>query len=404
MDAEKRRTEILKEEAAKLRGRTATTEEVERLIALADGPPPAEESPPFFSRLARPLARVWKSIFIRRPVRVGFLYPKLHLGGAEIWLDMLIAHRDPRIEWAGVNLWLPGSDEKMKAGLTEKTVVSEGDDGATSLAERSDVLVAWNVDSVSDRVPNFTGPVVLVSHGAGEWSAKMAALAGDRVTHFAAVSETAAEAFKGLTMDVKILHNGADPARARPTRPRDEVRAEWGLRPREKAVGFVGRYSWEKNPLAAAIACAQLGPRYRPIYVGDGWKREEVYAAIEQIHRRAIVRPRTDRVGDVLAGLDCFVLASPSEGFSLGMTEAWLAGVPVVATRVGAVPEIESVHGRLIEPVPVCPTPGDLARAVRRAISERNHPTIDRARQVAAEHFTAQTMGRRWCDWLSKIS
>lgn len=82
------------------------------------------------------------------------------------------------------------------------------------------------------------------------------------------------------------------------------------------------------------------------------------------------------------------------------MIEAWLCGVPVVATPVGAVPEIEAMYGKMVCRVPVCPTPRQLARAVRCAINKRNLPTLDRAREVAAEHFTDAAMGRRWCDWL----
>lgn len=333
-----------------------------------------------------------------RPIRVGFLFNRLDLGGAEIWLDTLVSHRDHRIEWSGVNLWLPGSDESMKSRLARKVTVSEGD--ATKLADRSDILVAWNVDSIAERVPFFDGPVVLVSHGAGDWSADMARLAGSRATHFVAISDAAGSAFDGLNVDYNVILNGVDPSRVEATNPREATREAWGLTPDEIAIGYVGRYSWEKNPLAAALACADLGPRYVPVYVGDGWRRDDVLRALEQAHPRPIVLPRVEHVGDVLAALDCYVLASPSEGFPLGMIEAWLAGVPVVATPVGALPGLERLHGQLVRRVPVCPSPRELADAVVAATSDEHAAVVDRARRVANANYTAAKMGRRWAEYL----
>jgi glycosyltransferase involved in cell wall biosynthesis len=88
------------------------------------------------------------------------------------------------------------------------------------------------------------------------------------------------------------------------------------------------------------------------------------------------------------------VLAVPSflEGFPLVVVEAMLAGIPVVATRVGGIPEIVVPEdtGLLV------PT-GDadaLSQAIHRLVTDevlRAH-VIERARSVAMEQFTAATM------------
>ena len=112
----------------------------------------------------------------------------------------------------------------------------------------------------------------------------------------------------------------------------------------------------------------------------------------------------TRYVGDALHGLDCLMLVTPAEGMSLSIIEAWLSGVPVVATRVGAIPELERDHGTLAVTVPVDLEPIDLARAVRQAISKENIRTIEHAREVARQYYTVEAMSRRWFAFLRSFA
>ena len=77
----------------------------------------------------------------------------------------------------------------------------------------------------------------------------------------------------------------------------------------------------------------------------------------------------TRLVGNVLLALDGFLLAGASEGFSLALAEAWYCSMPAAATRVGAVPELERRHGRLVSPVPIHSLPEELAQAVEYALT-----------------------------------
>ena len=64
----------------------------------------------------------------------------------------------------------------------------------------------------------------------------------------------------------------------------------------------------------------------------------------------------------LLPGLDAFVLSSLHEGLSIALVEALAAGVPIVATRVGGIPElvIHGQYGLLVPPS----EPGALASAM----------------------------------------
>jgi len=335
-------------------------------------------------------------------IRVGFIYPDLAMGGAERWLASLLSFSlDERIAWQGVALvGKKKSDSATLRSITDQVPLMQ----VVGLAGNCDCIVAWGPNCLSALPANFPGPVVLVSHGCGDWSSDMLKPNIPLATHFAAVSSPAAEPF-GSALDVTIILNGADVSRCQPSQPREMTRKAMGLGEHEKAVGYVGRFSPEKNPLAAAMAVAELGRPFRAVYAGGGWREGAVKNAVNEILPDAIFLPRVDdSVGDVLNALDCFVLASPSEGMSLAIVEAWLAGTPVVATRVGAIPELEREHGKLVTPVQVEPSRKQLAEAVRDSLAPHNREVVERSRRIANRHYTAETMGQRWCDYLVEIT
>lgn len=120
----------------------------------------------------------------------------------------------------------------------------------------------------------------------------------------------------------------------------------------------------------------------------DGWGAEALTAAVAAAtHGDRVVR--LGRVGeadraDLLAGAAVLAFPSVYEGFGLPAVEAMAAGVPVVATRAGALPE---VCGDGAELVPV----GDadaLAAALRRVLADEAHRAalVERGRRVAARY------------------
>ena len=240
-----------------------------------------------------------------------------------------------------------------------------------------------------------------VSHGCGAWTESFLAANRAVTTHSVAVSRVAATSFGHDR--VTIIPNGVDPRRCESLRPRDDVRREWGLLPHEIAVGFLGRISPEKNPLAISQALRALGPGFRAVYVDKGYG-EDMRPAARTITPDAIFVPPMQQVGDALHAFDCLIIASPAEGFSLALLECLMAGLPVVATPVGGVPDLQQDHDLSLMTVPVHPTPQQLATAVRAAISPANRGLVERARTVALNHYTANTMAQRWTNYLQTIA
>jgi glycosyltransferase involved in cell wall biosynthesis len=100
---------------------------------------------------------------------------------------------------------------------------------------------------------------------------------------------------------------------------------------------------------------ASHDPDVRLVVAGqDGWGVEAFTAAVAVArHRDRVVRLGwvTDEVrADLLAGATAFAFPSVYEGFGLPPLEAMAAGVPVVTTRTGALPETVGDAAILVEP------------------------------------------------------
>jgi len=120
------------------------------------------------------------------------------------------------------------------------------------------------------------------------------------------------------------------------------VRTELGIPTDAPVVGTITRLMEQKAPLdfvAAARRVIEADPQVHVVMVGDGPLRDQVAAAAAGIPRLHLLGFRND-VPDVLAMLDVVAFSSLWEGLGRALTEAVLAGKPVVATAVNGVPDL----------------------------------------------------------------
>jgi len=147
---------------------------------------------------------------------------------------------------------------------------------------------------------------------------------------------------------VGVIYNGIDMSpyqNGPPGADRALVRAELGLNDNDFVVAQVARLDYLKDHFTAIRAIERVArecDRVRLLLVGDGPERATIEAEIQKrgvsSHVR-LVGIRSD-VSRVLAASDAFLLTSISEGIPLTIIEAMCAGLPVVSTRVGGIPEI----------------------------------------------------------------
>ncbi|QNN52185.1 glycosyltransferase [Nocardioides mesophilus] len=138
---------------------------------------------------------------------------------------------------------------------------------------------------------------------------------------------------------------------------REALRRELGAGPDDVVAVTVANFRHEKGYPdllhAAAVAFAEE-PRLRLVIVGQGPLEDEVrrlHAELE-LGERCRIEGYRDDVMRLLGAADVFVMASHYEGFPIALMEAMASGLPVVATRVGGIPDAvtDGQEGLLLEP------------------------------------------------------
>jgi len=137
---------------------------------------------------------------------------------------------------------------------------------------------------------------------------------------------------------------------------RERMRALLGIAPQRFVVGWIGRMTGVKR--TDDILLALRGLRDRGVdacllMVGDGPDRDQTERRAKELGvvRECFFLGYQDDVTAFLSAFDAFVLPSGNEGTPVSAIEALGAGRPVVATRVGGVPDVvrDGVDGYLVE-------------------------------------------------------
>jgi glycosyltransferase involved in cell wall biosynthesis len=131
-----------------------------------------------------------------------------------------------------------------------------------------------------------------------------------------------------------------------------QVRAALGLGD-EPVVLAVGRLHPQKDYPTLVAAMAQLQSRRpRPVLVvaGDGPEAARVQSLVDEQQVDARLLGRRNDVADLMIAADVLAMPSVWEARSLVVQEAMQVGLPVVATRVGGLPELIGPDGLLVQP------------------------------------------------------
>ena len=171
--------------------------------------------------------------------------------------------------------------------------------------------------------------------------------------------------------------------------PTESLRHRLGLPGNGQVVVSLGALTPEKDQLTLVAAAAQLVrdlPELHWVLVGDGPLQARLKAQIAEkgLQSRFHLVGHMADPEQVLSGADLYVLSSTSEGLGSSALAAMALGIPVVATRVGGIPDLlGSGRGIMVEPQ----NPTAFADAVRRILTDS-----ELRREVT--HAASQDLGR----------
>jgi len=184
---------------------------------------------------------------------------------------------------------------------------------------------------------------------------------------------------------------------------RDDARAALELTETSFNIGWVGRITREKglDVLIEALPALNRFP-FRLVVVGDGSERGKLEKRAMQLGVAGAVQwaGTLHEVAGLMPGLDVLVISSRTEGTPITLLEAMHAGLPVVSTSVGGIPDVVSESEAHLVPAD---DPGALAAAI---LDVRDDASSARLRaekaklRLASERATSTWIDRY--DWLYK--
>lgn len=356
-----------------------------------------------------------------RPVRVCFLIDELAPAGTESQLLALIRHLDRRRVWP--YLCLLRGDKPVSQALEPDdcpilrlhvgalrhpgTLLRAGRFWRFLRRERIDVVQAYFPDSSYFGIPIAWLAGVKhrlrtrnnIGHSQTSLHRRLGRALNVCTTRTIANCTAAREALLDAEQPrpdtVVVLENGVDLDRFAGIPP---LTATAVAEPHIGVVANLRPIKGIKEFVSAAARVSGRYPRAKFAVAGEGDMREE-------LERQAVAKGLAGRfrlpgcVSDVpgfLADLDIAVLSSHAEGMSNAVLEYMAAGRPIVATAVGATPDLiaDGVHGLLVPPRDAA----RLAEAIGRLLDDRElaQRLGAAARRRALERYSREAMVRRF--------
>lgn len=139
--------------------------------------------------------------------------------------------------------------------------------------------------------------------------------------------------------------------------PQDKARAELNIPSHKTVVGSLGELHTNKGfeyAIKAVARAIEKGADLTYCIIGDGEEKTSLKRQISSLHMEDhihIIPPQGDDAR-FLRAFDIFLLPSTKEGFPYVLLEAGYAGLPVIASRVGGIPEVivDNQTGVLVPP------------------------------------------------------
>jgi len=164
--------------------------------------------------------------------------------------------------------------------------------------------------------------------------------------------------YAGIRSDrISIIDNGIDVDESQDCSARTYARESLGLSETDFVIGCVASLTVEKahkDLVRAFHVVSKARSELRLVLVGDGNEQESLvqFACELALTKKVMFAGRRTDVRVLYYAFDIFALVSYAEGLPMAMLEAMAAKIPVVASSVGAIPDVieNGKNGLLVEP------------------------------------------------------
>lgn len=199
---------------------------------------------------------------------------------------------------------------------------------------------------------------------------------------------------------VVCIHNGIDLEAIHVTMQRSEMRRDWHIGDQAVLIGTVGRLVPVKGHAILLEALRTLRESNHNVtlcIVGDGPLRGQLEAEVKRLglEKSVMFAGHQERAYDFINMMDIFVLPSLHEGIPMVLLEALALKAPVVASRVGGIPEVVSdgTSGMLVGPA----NADELAASIKDMIEDRDKAAAFGVvgRSQVEREFSASMMAER---------
>jgi glycosyltransferase involved in cell wall biosynthesis len=202
---------------------------------------------------------------------------------------------------------------------------------------------------------------------------------------------------------IHVIHNGVDLDRFTPAEADPGLRASLGVPGDAPLAGLVAYLRPEKNIetfLRAAAIVRERIPDAHFVVVGDGPERKKLESLTDELQIRDAVHfaGLCPDVREWVRAIDVLLLTSICEAFPVSLLEAMACGKPVIATGVGAIPEmiVPGQTGFLTRPRDHAGVADAICNLLRDPAAA--HAMGRRGRRKVEDHFSLDSMVRGYKD------
>jgi glycosyltransferase involved in cell wall biosynthesis len=186
---------------------------------------------------------------------------------------------------------------------------------------------------------------------------------------------------------VVVVHNG--------------IETDWvngkKLNTTQPIIGMIAdfnKYKAQQDLVVAASEVLKKFPNAKFVLAGEGENKKKIFKLIKHLRLDAnfVLNGFVGDVRKILSELSIFVLATYTEGLPVSIIEAMLFGLPVVASRVGGIPELveDGVTGILVKPE----SSEELASAIIELLTnqEKANRMCEMGKLRVKQYFTIEQM------------